>query len=69
MEDSFAEIQKRMQRLHKWCRVIVGMQGKECKFYINDIQQPRNQGGNLGHLPPKFSKHCIAILAFVETFQ
>jgi len=28
------------------------------------------QGGNLGHFPPpKFSKHCIAILTFVEIFK
>jgi len=27
-------------------------------------------GGHLGHLsPPKFSKHCIAILTFLETFK
>jgi len=28
------------------------------------------RGGAFGHLtPPKFSKHCIAILSFVETFK
>jgi len=27
-------------------------------------------GGHLGHLrPPKFSKYCMAILTFVETFK
>jgi len=34
--------------------------------------QARNQGGGgaFGHLtPPKFSKHCIAIFSFVETFK
>jgi len=34
------------------------------------VYQARNQGEHLGHLPPlKFSKHCIAILTFVETFK
>jgi len=31
------------------------------------IGQARNQGRAFA--PPKFSKHCIAILAFAETFQ
>jgi len=32
--------------------------------------QARNQGGHLGHLTPsKFSKHCMAILTFAETFK
>jgi len=32
--------------------------------------QARNQGGPFGAFaPPKFSKHCIAILTFVETFK
>ena len=39
--------------------------------WINCIEQPRNQGGgHLGHLtPPKFSKHCMAIVTFTETFK
>ena len=38
--------------------------------YGDTVDQARNQGGDLGHLPPpKFSKHCIAILTFEATFK
>jgi len=34
------------------------------------VDTRRNQEGHLGHLPPpKFLKHCIAILTFAETFK
>jgi len=33
-----------------------------------EAEQARNQGGAFAPLP-KFSKHCIAILTFAETFK
>ena len=54
---------------------------RNCHYYHEAVEQPaqnfcegpnqaRNQGGGFGAFsPPKFSKHCVAILAFVETFK
>ena len=43
------------------------------KFYhstLGMVAGAQPVGGHLGHFPPpKFSKHCIAILTFVETFK
>jgi len=37
---------------------------------MTDVSQARNQGGAFGEFsPPKFLKHCIAILTFEETFK
>jgi len=37
----------------------------------DSVAQVRNQGGGAfwAFAPPKFSKHCIAILTFAETFK
>jgi len=44
MDDSFAENQKRMQVLHKWCTVIIGM-----KFLL-DFLVPENLDSVLSKL-------------------
>jgi len=41
----------------------------KCWISCRSGAQPAG-GGHLGHLPPpKFSKHCIAILTYAETFK
>jgi len=41
------------------------------QVFVCGLNQARNQGGGIWGIspPPKFSKHCIAILIFVETLK
>jgi len=44
--------------------------GQEASIENDLASGAQRGGGHLGHLPPpKFSKHCIAILTFAETFK
>jgi len=41
----------------------------EALILVSVLYSGAQPGGHLGHSPPKFSKHCIAILTFAVTFK
>ena len=51
------------------CRIqlVQGKIFKKQRLSGYSTRQARNQGGGIA--PAKFSKHCIAILTFVETYK